>query len=446
MKLLTLLLLITQSACGGWTNWAGNIKCHPQRLVRPKTEAELRAAIKSAARVRVVGAGHSFNALACTSGVMIDTRALNKVLAIDEKAPSIRVEAGISLRELDEVVAQHGLALATEPTISTITAAGAIATASHGTDLTHGSLSEEVTALEVFNSRGEKLTIDDPDELRAARIGLGALGVIYSVTFRLVPAFNLAIQEQLMEDETAFSNLEQLLVDNQHVDLFWFQTEHKVFLRTYNRTTAARFVPTPVRDWWDEWVVRTGLARIGLALASKSTKVAKLLNHAQPSFFRSELEVDRSDRIFHRFPGHQKVYSMEYVIPIEHTRDALRAITAAHAATGFIPNISPYLRFIGGAGDGDLSPMRGRQNCAIEVLSYVGFKGWEPFFRNLEPRFLALGGRPHWGKLFYANPHALYPAAAWAHVEKLRAKLDPDGKFQNDLTRTLFEHAAGNSH
>ena len=44
--------------------------------------------------------------------------------------------------------------------------------------------------------------------------------------------------------------------------------------------------------------------------------------------------------------------------------------------------------------------MRGRPSCAIEVLSYVGFDGWEPFFRDLEPRFVALGGRPHWGKLF----------------------------------------------
>jgi L-gulonolactone oxidase len=184
--------------------------------------------------------------------------------------------------------------------------------------------------------------------------------------------------------------------------------------------------------------VKTLIGQVGLTIASKSHTAAKLLNKLQPSMFRSQIEIDSSPRIFHRFPGHQKVYSMEYIIPIEHTRDALQAIKDALLATGFVPNLSPYLRFIGGAGDGDLSPMRGRQSCAIEVLSFVTFKGWEAFFRNLEPRFLALGGRPHWGKIFYANPKPLYDAATWAHVEKLRRQLDPDRKFANEVTWKLL--------
>ena len=97
-----------------------------------------------------------------------------------------------------------------------------------------------------------------------------------------------------------------------------------------------------------------------------------------------------------------------------------------------------YLRFVGGSGDGDLSPIRGRPSCALEVLSGVGFKGYEQFFRDLEPRFLALGGRPHWGKIFYANPRGLYEPATWEHVEKVRVAIDPDGKFLNPLTRSIF--------
>jgi L-gulonolactone oxidase len=150
------------------------------------------------------------------------------------------------------------------------------------------------------------------------------------------------------------------------------------------------------------------------------------------------VEVDRADHILHRFPGHQRVVSMEYVIPVEHARASLAAIAESLAATGFYPNMPIYMRFVGGEGDGALSPMRGRKSCAVEVLSYPGFDGWERFFRDLEPRFRKLGGRPHWGKLFYANPHDLYEPAAWRQVERLARELDPRGKLENPMTRWLL--------
>src|SRR4051794_18468906 len=114
-----------------WSNWAGNVTCRPQRFVQPKNEAELIAAVKSATHVRVAGAGHSWSALACSDDLMIGTKKLNRVLAIDDLKRTVKVESGILLSDLDDAVAQHGLALATEPTIAEITAGGAISTASH---------------------------------------------------------------------------------------------------------------------------------------------------------------------------------------------------------------------------------------------------------------------------------------------------------------------------
>ena len=426
------------AGCAGWSNWAGNERCQPKRIARPATLAELRDVVRTSAHLRVAGAGHSWSKLVCTDEVLVDTRSLTRLLSVDEGARRIRVEAGMRLKDLDQLVAQHGLALATEPTISEITVGGAIATASHGTGLAHGAFSEEVVALDVIDGAGQLVTLDSPDDLRAARVGLGTLGVIYSITFRLVPAFNLEIYERVVDEKQAFEGIEQRVADNQHVDMFWFVTEHKVFLRTYHRTDAPIHVTHPARDPIEEWVVRTWIGQFGLATVGKIPGIKKLLNKVEPSLFPDQTTTDRSDHVFHRFPGHQKVYSMEYLVPIERTHDALQAIKDSLAATKFYPNMPPYLRFVGGAGDGDLSPLRGRSSCAIEVLSYTGFKGWEQFFRDLEPRFLALGGRPHWGMLFFANPRALYDAAAWANVERLRARLDPHHTLANELTRTLF--------
>jgi L-gulonolactone oxidase len=130
---------------------------------------------------------------------------------------------------------------------------------------------------------------------------------------------------------------------------------------------------------------------------------------------------------------------MEYLIPLANVQQAISAIRAALAASGFYPNTPVYLRFAGGGSDADLGPMNGGPVTAIEVLSYVRFTGWEAFFRDLEPRWRALGGRPHWGKLFYANPADLYDPTARAHFRAVRDQFDPHHKFGNALVDSILD-------
>ena len=49
---------------------------------------------------------------------------------------------------------------------------------------------------------------------------------------------------------------------------------------------------------------------------------------------------------------------------------------------------------------------------------------------------LEVGGRPHWGKMFYRNPAALYPD--FAAFAKVRQQLDPHGKFSNVYVERLL--------
>src|SRR4051812_13875792 len=72
-----------------WSNWAGNVHCRPQRIAQPTSEAELIAAVKSATHVRVAGAGHSWSALDCADELMISTKSLDRVLAIDDARRTI---------------------------------------------------------------------------------------------------------------------------------------------------------------------------------------------------------------------------------------------------------------------------------------------------------------------------------------------------------------------
>lgn len=60
-----------------WRNWSGVQHAYPAARLAPKDEGELATALKVAqAPIRPVGAGHSFTALAPTSGTLVSLDAM----------------------------------------------------------------------------------------------------------------------------------------------------------------------------------------------------------------------------------------------------------------------------------------------------------------------------------------------------------------------------------
>ena len=129
-----------------------------------------------AARVKVAGAGHSFTDIACTDGVMIDMSAMRRVLAVDGN--EVTVEAGITLHDLGEELRARDLAMENQGDVDPQTLAGAISTATHGTGGGFGNLPSQVTGVRLVTGTGELVDVRERDELRAARVSLGALGAI----------------------------------------------------------------------------------------------------------------------------------------------------------------------------------------------------------------------------------------------------------------------------
>ena len=136
---------------GSWTNWGGNQACAPAATVHPSTEDELIQTVKDAAtldrRVKVVGAGHSFTAIACTDGVMVDLSEYGQVVGHDAERGTVTVEAGIPLHRLSPELDARGLALQNMGDIDCQTIAGATQTATHGTGLRFGNLSSQIVGL-----------------------------------------------------------------------------------------------------------------------------------------------------------------------------------------------------------------------------------------------------------------------------------------------------------
>ncbi|HMH47105.1 MAG TPA: FAD-binding protein, partial [Solirubrobacteraceae bacterium] len=234
-----------------WRNWAGDQRCAPAAVRSPASTEQLSAAIEQAARrglrVRVAGAGHSFGDVALTDGLMLKLDHLGSVLDVDGSSGLVRVQAGITIRDLSRQLATHGLALENLGDIDAQSVAGAISTATHGTGARFRNLSAQVSELTLVLADGSTLVCSserDPETFRAARVGLGALGAIAEVTLQCVPAFTLHGVDAPAPLSDTLARFEELALANDHFEFFVFPHADTALTRTNNRTAQA---PRPRR-------------------------------------------------------------------------------------------------------------------------------------------------------------------------------------------------------
>ena len=232
-----------------WSNWSRGQTCTPAEHVRPGSRAELAAAVARGRAVRVAGAGHSFSGGVATDGTLLSLERLDRVLDVDRASGLVRAEAGISLRRLVRELHGHGLALPNLGDIDAQSLAGALATGTHGTGVRLGNLSTAVAGMELVLADGSERVLEGGDELLAARVGLGALGVVAAVTLRCVPAFRLHAVDEPRPLEDVLSELDAHVEANDHFELFTFPHSPLALTRTNNRTEAPASPRRPRLEW-----------------------------------------------------------------------------------------------------------------------------------------------------------------------------------------------------
>ena len=185
-----------------WTNWAGNQTMCPTRVAHPTSAHDIAEEVRGAAaegrRLKAIGAGHSFTAIGLTDGVLLDLSSYDALVSVDKARGRVTVQAGMRLRRLNAVLAEHGLGLTNMGDIDVQTVAGAVSTGTHGTGRSSAALATQVVALELVLADGSVVTCSadqQPELFSAARVGLGALGVISTVTLQAEPAFLLEADE-----------------------------------------------------------------------------------------------------------------------------------------------------------------------------------------------------------------------------------------------------------
>jgi L-gulonolactone oxidase len=426
-----------------WSNWTGDQRCAPEAIVRPASEAELADAVRIAAArgrgVRAAGSGHSFTDAACTDGTMVDLGGMQRVLAADPASGRVTVEAGITLHRLGKELADRGLALHNQGDIDAQTLAGATATATHGTGVTFQNLSAGIAALRLVTAAGDVLELSpesDPDAFLAARVGVGALGVVSAITLQCVPRFTLHRSDAPRPLDETLERLDALVDGNDHFEFWVFPYTRTALTRTCRRSDAPPSPPPAWRRRFQEEVIENRLleliCRTGRAVPRAVPRLNRLVTGAMSA---SEVE-DHSHNVFATVRK-VRFNEMEYGIPREHAREAVERCLDVIERRRLPITFPLEVRFAAGD-DALLSTAHGRATCYIAVHQFRGME-FETCFRAIEAIMDGYGGRPHWGKRHYQTAATLAPRyAGWARFQAVRARLDPGGAFANDYTRRVL--------
>jgi len=404
---------------------------------------ELAAVVRQAAAdgltVKAVGSGHSFTAAAATTGVLVRPEALTAIRSIDRAAGTVTAEAGVQLKQLNAALAAERLSLTNMGDIMEQTVAGAVSTGTHGTGRDSGSIAAQITALELVTADGSVLTCsagENPEVFAAARIGLGALGVISAVTFAVEPLFLLTAREEPMSFDRVTAEFDRFAAENEHFEFYWFPHTEGCVTKRNNRSQGPAAPVPALRGWVDDKLLSNGVFQAACALGRAAPAVIPGMAKLSSRALSARTYTDIPYKVF-TSPRRVRFVEMEYAVPREAAVEAVRELKAMVERSSLRISFPVEVR-VAPADDIALSTASGRDSAYIAVHMYRGSR-YQEYFTAVEKIMTERGGRPHWGKLHTRD--AEYLASVYPRFEeftRLRDRLDPDRLFGNDYLRRVL--------
>jgi FAD-linked oxidoreductase len=430
-----------------WTNWGGNVSATPTRVETPATAEAVvdlvRAARRNGTRVRPVGSSHSFTPIAAPVDAQVRLDALDGVLAVDQERRRVRVGAGIPLHVLNPTLERLGMAMPNLGDVDFQTIAGATSTGTHGTGGRLPGLSAAICGLTLVTGAGEVLSIDEETNaelLPAARLGLGALGIVTEIELQLVPAFRLHAVEQPEPLDAVLGELPSTVEDNRHFEFYWYPHTDRTHTKRNNlvdEPDPGRPLPR-WREAFDDHLLSNVLFEGINRLVTRRPSLAPRVNQLSSRALSRREFTDASHRVFCT-RREVRFTESEFAVP----RDALVPVLSELRA--WVDRSGEHLPFpvevrFAAADDIWLSTGYERDNAYVAVHQYHRMDD-RRYFAAFEAIAREHAGRPHWGKVHSHSAdelRSLYPR--FDEFTALRDRLDPDRVLTNDhLDRVLGE-------
>ena len=423
-----------------YENWAHTLKFKPDRFCQPETEEEVVAVVKDAlARgggVRTHGGGHEWSHFIVTGDTLMNLDKMRRGLIADILKRRYTVQAGIRLKELIHNLELDGLAMKNLGSITEQSIAGAISTGTHGTGIRLGNLATSIVGMNLVTGTGEvlKITEADTDLLDAARVSVGALGIITQVTIEVVPLYNLKHTTYFCKFDDIIDKFQTLNQENERFLVWWLVApigpKDNVLVITMN---------PPEMPAGTLGQAATG-GNVGSHPLTMNTNdlLSMFLGLFPGKPFHKVMERTGQYNDILTLPLLPILHrELEYALPVENAADALRTLRKVFDEADISTTLPVEVRFVA-ADQSLLSPARGRNTCYIGVSTEPNAN---EVYSRVESILKEAGGRPHWGKHFSLTRkevQAMYPDS-YDKFCKIRKDLDPKNVFGNTLIHQFFD-------
>jgi FAD-linked oxidoreductase len=428
---------------GTWRNWGGNVAARPAREVAPASVEELSAAVRKAAEdgltVKAVGSGHSFTSIAATDGVLIRPQLLTGIRKIDRDAMTVTVESGTPLKRLNMALAREGLSLTNMGDIMEQTVSGATSTGTHGTGRESASIAAQIKGLELVTADGSVLACsekENPEVFAAARIGLGALGIVTAITFAVEPVFLLTAREEPMPLDKVLADFDELWAENEHFEFYWFPHTGSTNTKRNNRSAGPERPVGPVAGWIEDEFLSNGVFQVAQWVGRTAPATVPTIAQISSKALSARTYTDIPYKVF-TSPRRVRFVEMEYAVPREALTETLRELNTMIDRSALRISFPVEVR-TAPADDIALSTASGRDSAYVAVHMFRGTP-YQAYFTAAERILTAHEGRPHWGKVHTRDAEyfsGVYPR--FGEFTALRDRLDPDRRFQNDYLRRVL--------
>ncbi|HLS61727.1 MAG TPA: D-arabinono-1,4-lactone oxidase [Virgibacillus sp.] len=425
-----------------WKNWSEVILSQPEATYYPKQADDIIQILQDCQvnqkTLRVVGAGHSFTPLVATSEILLSLEHLSGIETIDHANHIVTVWGGTTLKDLGELLHEQGYAMENLGDINAQSIAGAISTGTHGTGVTFGSLSTQVTQLTVMTASGDIIEVSESSNIsyfHAMQLSLGMLGIIIKVHLRVIPSHQLVSESYRASVTDCLHNIQELKENNRHFEFFWFPHTETVQIKQLNRLTD-QIVAERKANKFKEVVIENGVFWLLSELCRLQPKLSKHVSALAARGIPTGKEIGFSHSIY-ATPRLVKFNEMEYSVHAEDMAAVIKDIQYVLMKRKLTVHFPIECRYVQ-QDDIWLSPSYQRESAYIAVHMYKGMK-FKEYFDAVEEVFQHYDGRPHWGKMHtMATKHLREAYPRLDDFLQVRKELDPTGLFLNDYVRNLF--------
>ncbi|MCA9075929.1 MAG: FAD-binding protein [Planctomycetaceae bacterium] len=464
------------------TNFGRNLTWQPEHFAQPTSEQEVLDLLNQhrGKQIRVIGRLHAWSEAAKCNEVSLDLRNMSSITLHHEGDDHwVEVGAGCRIKDLILELDRQGWTLPSVGLIMDQCIAGACATGTHGSgrhSLSHYVQSVRLATYDAETGQAVIRTVDEGDELRAARCAIGCLGVVTSLRLPIRPQYTIREQiryRQIRTLEAALDAEEEYPLQQFYMYpwLWEFAAQHREEDRDNKRSSVAwlyrlywlisldiflhlefLFLVRICRGWGIRTLFRSFLPKTVIENWVVSDTAYKQLTMQHSLFRHIEIEifVKRS-----HLPGTMK-FVEQFLRLGGGERDALAPeMRSQLEPLGLFDELDAFcgkylhhypicIRKI--LPDDTLISMGSSDDEAIYSVSFISYARPDDragflMMADLLARSTAalFGARPHWGKVNPLPPKTLvdlYPHIG--RFKQIADQYDPEGVFRNEWMQSVL--------